>query len=160
MMRDYGRAPPGTRVVGRVPRNRGTVTTMLGALAARGLTALMTVKGGTTRDVFLEFLREHLIPTLRRGDVVVMDNLGAHHAHGVRELVEAVGATIVYMPPYSPDLNPIELCWSKLKSLLKMFGARTEPALRQAVEIAGDFITRQDAKGWFRHCGYGRPQPT
>jgi hypothetical protein len=76
------------RVIGRVPRNRGTVTTMLGALAMRGLTALMTVRGGTSRDVFLEFLREHLLPTLRRGDVVVMDNLGAHHATGVRELVE------------------------------------------------------------------------
>ncbi len=93
---------------------------MLGAMAMRGLTALMTVKGGTSRDVFLEFLREHLLPTLRRGDVVVMDNLGAHLATGVRKLVERAGAEIVYMPPYSPDLNRIELCWSKLRNLLTM----------------------------------------
>lgn len=159
MMREYGRAPPGVRVVGRVPRNRGTVTTMLGALAARGLTALMTTKGGTSRDVFIEFVTEHLLSTLRRGDVVVMDNLGAHHATGVRELIEGAGATIAYMPPYSPDLNPIELCWSKLKTLLKMFGARTESALRQAIEVAADFITRADAKAWLLHCGYGQPQP-
>jgi transposase len=158
MTRDHGRAPPGVRVIGRVPRNRGTVTTMLGALAMRGLTALMRVRGGTSRDVFLEFLRERLLPTLRRGDVVVMDDLGAHYATGVRELVERAGAEIVYMPAYSPDLNPIELCWSKLKNLLKMSGARTNATLASRIQVAADFITRTDCRNWFKHFGYAAPQ--
>jgi transposase len=129
MTRTHARAPRGRRAVGRVPRNRGTVTTVIGAIAARGVTALMTVEGGTSGAVFLRFVRDHLCPTLRRGDVVVMDNLGAHHATGVREAIEAVGASVVYMPPYSPDLNPIELCWSKLKSVLRTLGARTRKTL-------------------------------
>lgn len=160
MTRTHGRAPAGVRVVGRVPRNRGRVTTMLGALTCRGLTALMTVQGGTSKEVFLTFLREHLLPTLRSGDVVVMDNLGAHHAKGVRTLLEEVGASVLYMPPYSPDLNPIELCWSKLKGFLQSVAPRTVAQLVEMVEVAGDFITRADATGWFRHCGYAAHQPT
>jgi transposase len=158
MTRPYGRAPAGVRVVGRVPRNRGQVTTMLGGIALRGLTALMTVRGGTSKEVFFTFLKEHLVPTLRPGDCVAMDNLGAHHATGVREIIEAAGASIIYMPAYSPDLNPIELCWSKLKDELRSLGARTVVQLERMIEVAGDFITRSDARGWFRHCGYGRVQ--
>jgi len=160
MTRTHGRAPEGQRLIGRVPRNRGVVTTILGAMAQRGLTALMTVQGGTTKDVFMTFLREHLIPTLRPGDVVVMDNLGAHHADGVRETIARAGASIAYMPPYSPDLNPIELCWSKLKLILASFGARTVHKLHETVQVAGDLITRRDAAAWLRHCGYARPQPS
>jgi len=160
MTRSHGRGPEGERVVGRIPRNRGVVTTVLGSIARRGLTALMTVQGGTSKEVFMTFVREHLVPTLRRRDVVVMDNLGAHHARGIRDAIEAAGATVVYMPPYSPDLNPIELCWSKLKQLLRTFGARSLSDLRETVQFAGDFISRRDAIGWFRHCGYPSPQPS
>jgi transposase len=155
----YGRAPIGQRVTQRLPRNRGVVTTMLGALSLNGLQALMTKQGGTNRATFLEFLDEHLVPTLKTGDVVVMDNLGAHHADGVRQRIEAVGARVLYMPPYSPDLNPIELCWSKLKGILKQLGARTVNALYGMIEAAGDMITPADAGGWFAHCGWGRNQP-
>jgi len=153
MTREYARAPIGMRAHGRVPRNRGHVLTMLGALALDGVCAMMTVTGGTTRDVFLTFLRDHLLPVLRPGDVVVMDNLGAHHATGVGELLATVGATPLYMPAYSPDLNPIELCWSKLKAILKSVGARTMHSLAIAVQTAADRITPLDAVGWFRHCG-------
>jgi transposase len=160
MTRTHARAPLGERAVGRVPRNRGVVTTVIGAIAARGLTALMTVEGGTSGAVFLRFVRDHLVPTLRQGDVVVMDNLGAHHATGVRDAIEAAGASVLYMPPYSPDLNPIELCWSKFKDTLRTLGARTRVQLRETIAIAAQFITRSDARGWFRHCGYRRPQPS
>jgi transposase len=158
MTREYGRAPRGVRVVQRLPRNRGTVTTMLGALGLGGVQALMTKQGGTNRATFIEFLTEHLIPTLEPGDVVVMDNLGAHHAGGVRELIQAAGAQVLYLPPYSPDFNPIELCWSKLKGILKALGARTVASLRKLIEVAADLITAEDSRGWFAHCGYGRPQ--
>lgn len=132
---------------------------MLGALGLDGLRALMTKQGGTDRAAFLAFLDEHLVPVLKPGDVVVMDNLGAHHAGGVRERIEAAGAKVIYMPPYSPDLNPIELCWSKLKATLKALGARTVATLREMIEVAADFILAQDAAGWFAHCGYPSNQP-
>lgn len=160
MTRTHARAPIGERAVGRIPRNRGVVSTVIGAIATRGLTALMTVEGGTSGAVFIRFVREHLAPKLRAGDVVVMDNLGAHHATGVREAIEAKGASVLYMPPYSPDLNPIELCWSKFKGVLRTFGARTRHELRQTVAMAAKFITPSDARGWFRHCGYSRHQPS
>lgn len=155
MTRDYAWSPIGTRVEGRAPRNRGFVLTMLGALGRTGVRAMMTNVGGTNRHVFLRFLREHLCPALHTGDVVVMDNLAAHHATGVRELIEEAGARVLYMPAYSPDLNPIELCWSKVKSILKSIGARTVKRLAVAVETASEKVTQADAQGWFRHCGYG-----
>lgn len=154
MTRDYGRAPSGIRVYDKVPRNRGCVTTMIGALTVEGVEALMTIEGGTSADVFSLFVREHLLPILRRGDLVVMDNLGAHHATGIREMIERAGANVLYMPPYSPDLNPIELCWSKLKQILKSLGARTVPKLRQAIAQAIARITPEDAWAWFSHCGH------
>ena len=147
MTRTHGRAPRGERLIGRVPRNRGAVTTVLGAIARRGLTALMTVEGGTSRDVFMTFVNDHLGPSLRPGDVVVMDNLGAHHATGVRDAIEATGASVLYMPPYSPDLNPIELCWSKFKDLLRTLGGRTRRELVENIELVADFITPSDARG-------------
>lgn len=153
MTRDYAWGPRGSRAEGRVPRNRGTVLTMLGALSLRGVCAIMTNLGGTSRDVFLRFVRDHLVPVLRPGNVVVMDNLGAHHARGVRELLEAAGARPMFMPPYSPDLNAIELCWSKLKGILKAIGARTVPKLRDAIRLAATRITPDDARSWFAHCG-------
>ena len=155
MTREYARGPYGRRVFGRVPRNRGKVLTMIGALDLGGVRALMTVEGGTSGEVFLRFVREHLVPSLQPGDVVVMDNLGAHHATGVRAEIEAAGASVLYMPPYSPDLNPIELCWSKVKQLLKGFHARTVRQLVASIGIIRGLVTPQDATGWYRHCGWG-----
>lgn len=152
MTPEYARAPLGKRAIGYVPRNRGTVTTVIGALARRGLTALMDVEGGTSTDVFLDFVCEHLLPTLRKGDVVVMDNLAAHRAVAVRSTIESRGARVLFTPTYSPDLNPIELCWSKFKNLLKGIGARTKDTLRTALGVASSLITRADIGGWFRHC--------
>jgi len=154
LTRTHARGPRGHRVRDRVPRNRGRVLTMIGALTVLGLQALMTVEGGTTAEVFLRFVRDHLVPLLQPGDLVVMDNLGAHHAKGVRDAIEATGARVLYMPPYSPDLNPIELAWSKLKSILRRMGARTPEALRRAVHEAASLIDHFDALGWFHHCGY------
>lgn len=159
MTPEYARAPVGQRAVGYVPRNRGTVTTVIGALTARGITALMAVEGGTSTDVFLDFLCGHLAPTLRAGDVLVMDNLAAHHAKAVRTVVASRGATILFTPTYSPDLNPIELCWSKFKSLLKAIGARTKEGLRTALRVASSLITRSDIRGWFKHCYFPEGQP-
>jgi transposase len=151
MMRDYARAPRGERVEYRTPRNRGCVLTMIGAISIDGIETIRTVEGGTTGAVFLAFVRNDLLPCLAPGDVVVMDNLGAHHATGVRALIESVGASVLYMPPYSPDLNPIELAWSKLKSVLKKIGARTKSTLRAAVDVAARTITTSDSLGWFAH---------
>ncbi|MCY0987993.1 IS630 family transposase [Nannocystis sp. ILAH1] len=145
MTRTRAWAPCGKRAQGVVPRNRGRVTTMLGALSIDGIEAMMTVEGGTTAKVFLEFLDQHLAPKLRPGDIVVMDNLGAHHASGVRERIEARGAQVVYQPPYSPDLNPIELAWSKIKAALRGLGARTVPLLKAAICAVSGFVTPADA---------------
>jgi transposase len=154
MTRDYARAPRGQRVEDTIPRNRGTVTTMIGALTLAGLVAVMTVEGATDADVFLAFVNRLLAPTLKPGDLVVLDNVGAHKVKEVRAAVEATGARLVFLPPYSPDLNPIEECWSKLKALLKSFGARTREELDFAVADAMARITPSDAAGWFRHAGY------
>lgn len=160
MTPEYARAPVGRRAIAHVPRNRGVVTTVIGALTERGLTALMAVEGGTSTDVFLDFVCGHLVSTLRPGDVVVMDNLAAHHAKSVRNVIESCGAHILFTPSYSPDLNPIELYWSKFKSLLKGLGARTNQALRAALHVASSLITRSDIRGWFRHCFFLKGQPT
>ena len=154
MTREYGRAARGERVSGRVPRNRGMVTTMLGALDLSGVRAMMTVEGATDSDVFEAFVEQVLTRKLRPGDIVVLDNLGAHKPGRVRELVEARGARLLYLPPYSPDLNPIELCWAKLKAALKTFSARTEETLQVAIRRAMDLICADDAAAWFTHCGY------
>jgi len=160
MTPEYGWAPVGTRAIGYVPRNRGTVTTVIGALTTRGITALMDVEGGTSGDVFLDFVCLHLAPTLRAGDVVVMDNLAAHRMAAVRTVIESRKARLLFTPAYSPDLNPIELCWSKFKSTLKQLGARTKDALRDALRAAASLVTRADAKGWIRHCFFPEGQPS
>lgn len=153
MTRRQAWAPKGERARCILPRNRGRVTTMLGALSIDGIEAMMTVEGGTTAGVFLKFIDKYLAPRLRPGDVVVMDNLGAHRATGVRERIEACGATAVYQPPYSPDLNPIELAWSKIKTGLRAFGARTVELLMDTIDMVAGEVTPSDAAGWFKHCG-------
>lgn len=157
MTRDYARAPRGERAHGYVPRNRGEVTTMLGALDVRGVRAMMTVEGATDAEVFETFLERVLLRKLRPGDIVVLDNVGAHKPENVRRLIESRGARLLFLPPYSPDLNPIELCWSKLKGLLKEFGARTRTTLDEAIRRAMDLIGADDASAWFGHCGYEAP---
>src|SRR5512133_1721299 len=154
MTREYARAPRGERAHGSVPRNRGEVTTMLGALDIRGVRAMMTVEGATDGEVFETFLERVLLRKLKPGDIVVLDNVGAHRTADVRRLIEAAGARVLYLPPYSPDLNPIELCWAKLKGILKEFGARTRDALDDAIRRAMDLINGADAAAWFAHCGY------
>lgn len=154
MTRLYGRAPRGERVVGSAPQNYGENLTMLGALSATGLCALMTVDGATDGDVFNAFVREVLAPTLVAGDIVVLDNLGAHRSAAAREAVEARGARLVFLPPYSPDLNPIERCWSKIKTALRAAKARTRETLEEAIKQAIMTVSTSDARAWFKHCGY------
>jgi transposase len=154
MTRLYGRAPRGERALGSAPQNYGQNVTMLGALSCPGLEAMMTVEGATDSDVFRAYVREVLCPTLRAGDIVVADNLSAHKAAGVQEAIAATGARLLYLPPYSPDLNPIERCWSKIKTFLRAAKARTREALDAAVARALATVTEADARAWFAHCGY------
>jgi transposase len=154
MTRLYGRAPKGERVTGSAPQNYGSNITMLGTLSVTGLSALMTVDGATDGEVFLAFVREVLTPTLRPGDIVVLDNLGAHRSAAARKAIEARGAQLVFLPPYSPDLNPIERCWSKIKTALRAAKARTREALEAAIKQAITTVTESDARAWFKHCGY------
>lgn len=154
MTRRYGRAPRGERAVGSAPQNYGSGVTLVAALDARGVRAAMSVEGPTDTLVLVSFIREVLAPRLRRGDVLVMDNLSVHKTLSVREAVGRAGARLLYLPPYSPDLSPIERCWSKLKAHLRKLGARTREALGGALREAFGTVTEQDAKNWFRHSGY------
>jgi transposase len=154
MTPDYAWAPRGERITDTVPRNRGTVTTMIGALTVAGLVAMMTVEGATDADVFHAFVEHILAPKLKAGDIVVLDNLGAHKPIAIRNLIEATGARLLFLPPYSPELNPIEECWSKLKTLLKKYGARTRAELDLAIAHCMSRVTSRDAMGWIRHAGY------
>lgn len=154
MTRLYGRAPRGQRVVGSIPKNWGHNVTMLAALSTTGVDATMTIEGATDTDVFCAYVSDVLSPTLSAGDIVVMDNLSAHKAQRVRELIEARGARLVYLPPYSPDFNPIERCWSKIKTFLRAAKARTGDRLDEAIKQAFETVTEADARAWFKHCGY------
>ena len=155
MTRRYGRAPGNQRVGEAVPQGHWRTVTMLAALTMRGLQAPMTIEAPTDGDVFLAYLEQVLCPTLRPGQVVILDNLAAHKVEGVRPLVESAGARILYLPPYSPDFNPIEQAWSKIKQLLRAAKARTLEALEEAIADALAAITITNAKAWFGHCGYG-----
>lgn len=154
LTRLYGRAAPGERVAEGVPQNYGENVTMLAAIGLGGLQAPMTVNGAVDGAVFLAYVREVLCPTLSAGDIVVMDNLKAHKVAGVAEAIEAAGARVEYLPPYSPDMNPIEKCWSKVKTYLRKAKARTREALEAALKQALLTITEADARAWFAHCGY------
>lgn len=154
MTRLFARAPRGKRALGSTPRNYGKNITMIGAMSLSGLVAVMTIDMATDGDIFKAYLEQVLVPALRPGQVVVMDNLSAHKVAGVRSLIESAGARLEYLPAYSPDLNPIEQCWSKLKALLRKAAARSYEALDRAISEAIKAITASDAQGWFRHCGY------
>jgi transposase len=154
MTRLWGRAPRGERVAEATPQGHWKVLTTLGTLSLRGLEAVMTIESATDGDVFLAYLEQVLGPKLKPGDVVIMDNLSAHKVRGVRELLATKGAELLYLPPYSPDFNPIEQAWSKLKQLLRAAKARTAEALEQAIAEALKAISAENAAAWFRHCGY------
>lgn len=154
MTRLCSRALVGQRAIGKAPKNHGVNLSIVGAIALDGVRALMAYEGGTTRDAFLTFVRDALVPSLRKGDVVVMDNLRAHYAEGVQSAIEAVGASVLYLPPYSPELNPIELTWSKLKAQLRHAEARTLRALAGVLPACRSQIRSSDLHGWFRHAGY------
>jgi transposase len=154
MRRLHGRAPRGERARGSVPINYGSNLTLIGALGVTGLSAPMTVDGATDGEVFRVYVGEVLCPTLREGDIVVMDNLAAHKVRGIREAIEGRGAKLIYLPPYWPDLSPIERCWSKIKTALRAIGAGARRALERAIKKALSMISRSDALAWFAHCGY------
>ena len=140
--------------MGSVPRHYGPNVTLLGALGVRGLAALMTVEGATDGEVLRAFVERMLCPTLETGAIVVMGNLRAHKVAGIQEAIAGGGAQRMYLSPSSPDLSPIELCWSKLKTVLRGLGARTREALESAVAHALGKLTAADALAWFAHCGY------
>ncbi len=150
MTRLYARCQGGARIHEGTPDGRWKILTILGALGTRGMIATMTVEAATDREIFLAYLDEVLCPQLKTGDVVVMDNLSSHKVNGVQQRIEKCGATLLYLPPYSPDLNPIEKAWSKLKQLLRTAKARTKEALDQAIAELLPSITAEDAKAWFR----------
>jgi transposase len=154
MTRFCGRALIGRRAYTKAPKRKHEHLTVVGAIALDGVRAMMAYEGGTTREAFLKFVYEALVPSLRAGDVVVMDNLRTHYTDGVRAGIEAAGATVLYLPPYSPELNPIELAWSKLKALLRKVGARSLRALAAVLPLFGQQIRSSDLAGWFRHAGY------
>jgi transposase len=150
----YSRSLVGERALGKAPKNHGKNLTVVGAIALDGIRAMMAYEGGTTNEAFLYFVQHALVPSLRRGDVVVWDNLKAHYCKGVSEAIEAVGAHVVFLPPYSPELNPIEHTWSKLKGALRRAEARTLQTLVLALERSSTEITHDDLIGWFTNCGY------
>lgn len=152
--RRYGRAQPGQRVGQGVPLRSGGNVTVVGALTTNGLEAVMELDGALNEAAFATYLDQVLGPTLVPGDVVVLDNLGVHHMDGMAERVAAYGARLLFLPPYSPDFNPLELAWSKLKTALRTAQARTRQALSDALTHACDWITKTDAQNWFAHCGY------
>jgi transposase len=158
MTRQWGRAPKGERINEATPQGHWEVLTTLGAMSLRGMDATMTVESATDGDVFRAYVEQVLCAALQPGDVVVMDNLSAHKVTGIRERIESCGAQLLYLPPYSPDLNPIEKAWSKFKKFLRDAKARTKEALDQAVTDALKTITAANAAAWFRHCGYGIQQ--
>jgi transposase len=156
MTRLRARAPRGKRAYGKVPRNRGKNTTLMAAITLDegAMGESMAVEGATDALAFEVYVEHFLAPSLREGQVVVLDGLGAHRTQKVRELIEARGADLVFLPSYSPDLNPIEEAFSKIKALVRKEGARTRGALVEAIGRALAALTPEDAAGWFAHAGY------
>lgn len=136
------------------PAAHWSTFTLLGSLTLSGVLASMTVEAATDTDIFLTYLKQVLGPKLKAGNVVVMDNLSVHKVAPVREIIEATGARVLYLPPYSPDLNPIEPCWSKIKQKVRALKARVVEALEKATTEAVQAVSSNDAEGWFGYCGY------
>src|SRR5829696_6347781 len=150
----YAWAPRGERAYSKVPRNRGKNTTLLASMTLEGMGPCLAVVGSTTRVVFEAYVERVLLPALKPGQVVVMDNLSAHKGSNIRELIEAQGCKLLFLPPYSPDLNPIEEAFAKVKTLLRRAGSRTRETLVEAMGWALEAVIARDARGYFEHCGY------
>ena len=153
----YAWARKGERARSSLPRNRGKNTTLLASMTSAGMGPCLAVVGGTTKAVFGAYVERVLAPALRPGQIVVMDNLAAHKGEEVRELIEGRGCELLFLPPYSPDYNPIEEAFSKIKGLLRKAEARTREALIEAMGVAISAVTDRDAQGFFEHCGYRTP---
>ena len=154
MVRLNGRAPRGVRLIGRVPLGTWKTITFVAALRHNKMTAPMVVDGPMTGEMFLAYVEQCLAPTLKRNDIVVMDNLRAHKVSGIPEAIEKAGATVRYLPKYSPDLNPIEMPYSKFKALLRKVAARTIPALYRTIRAFVPRLGAQECANYFRHAGY------
>lgn len=155
MTRLRARAPRGKRAYGKVPRNRSKNTALIAAITLEGaMGESMTVEGATDALAFEAYVEHFLAPTLEKGQVVVLDGLGAHRTEKVRELIEARGVDLLFLPSYSPDLNPIEEAFSKIKAVVRKEGARVREALVEAIGRALAAVTPEDAAGWFAHAGY------
>jgi transposase len=154
MVRLRGRAPRGARVIGSVPLGAWQTITFVGALRHNKMTAPMVIEGAMTGEMFLAYVEQCLVPTLRRNDIVVMDNCRIHLVAGIREAIEKARATLRYLPKYSPDLNPIELPYSKFKALLRKVAARTVPALYRAIRSFVPQLSARECANYFRHAGY------
>ena len=154
MTRLRGRATRGQRLVAKVPHGHWKTTTLIAALGHRGMRCSTTVDGAVNREVFEAFVEQVLVPSLSSGDIVVMDNLSSHKGQRVRALIESADATVLYLPPYSPDLNPIELAFAKLKHLLRSSGQRTVDGLWDFLGQALDAFTPGECQNDIRHCGY------
>jgi transposase len=154
MQRTHGRAAPGARVVARVPHGHYKSISTIAALSAKGIVASTSFDGGTTAARFVDFVRDRLVPALRRRQVVVLDNLSAHNDRRVDALVESAGCAVARLPPYSPDVNPIEHAISKVKTVLRALAKRTVPELFDGINDALRAVTPADAKAYMEHCGY------
>jgi transposase len=153
----YAYSPKGRRAYAQVPRNRGANTTLLASMSLEGMGPCLAVEGATTARVFEAYVEQVLAPTLRCGQIVVVDNLSAHKGGRARELIEERGCELLYLPPYSPDFNPIEEAFSKIKGALRKAQARTRQALIEALGAAISTVTARDARGFFEHSGYHLP---
>ena len=154
MTRLYGRAPGGERAVGKVPRNYGENLSVIGAINLQGVVTSMTIDGAVDGLAFSAFVENFLVPKLKPGQIVIMDNLNIHLSDRVESLITQAKASIIYLPPYSPDYSPIENFWSKVKACLRAVGARTKRKLLKALAQAFDSVTTDDIHGWFKLCGY------
>lgn len=154
MARRYGRAFRSHRLIAKVPHGHWKTTTFVAGLRVDGFTAPLVVDGPMNGELFLAYVQQHLAPTLRLDDILIMDNLPAHKVTGVRDAIESAGAQLVYLPPYSPDYNPIELAFAKFKSLLRRAGERTVDGLQTTIGKLLDSFTNDECRNYFQHCGY------
>lgn len=154
LTRLYARAPKGKRAKGTIPRNRRKNVTLLASLSLAGIGETMLIEGAANAQIFEIYIEQILAPSLKKGQVIIMDNLSIHKGQRVRELIEARGCRLLFLPAYSPDFSPIEETFSKLKAVLRRAGARTHEALQEAIAAALLTVTATDASGWFQHCGY------
>lgn len=154
MTRARGRAPVGERLIAKVPHGHWKTTTLIAALGIEGMHVSTVVDGAVDGDVFTAFVQEVLAPSLKPGDLVILDNLSSHKKAQVRTLIEARDAQVLYLPPYSPDFNPIELIFAKIKQALRSLACRTREALWSVMQSVLDQVTAQDARHCFAHCGY------